>query len=55
MTRAFGPMSRSFFWPSFPDDIVLLDTLGSHRSKAVRQLIRLVGDKLFFLPNTRPI
>ena len=37
-----------------PCDIVVLDNLGSHKSKAVRQLIRAVGAKLFFLPNTRP-
>lgn len=29
---------------------LILDNLGSHRSKAVRQLIRSVGAKLFFLP-----
>lgn len=33
-----------------PGDIVVLDNLGSHRSKAVRQPIRSVGAKLFFLP-----
>ena len=33
-----------------PGDIVVLDNLGSHRSKAVRQLIRSAGAKLFFLP-----
>lgn len=33
-----------------PGDIVVLDNLGSHRSKAVRQLIRSIGAKLFFLP-----
>jgi transposase len=27
-----------------------MDNLGSHRSKTVRQLIRSVGAKLFFLP-----
>ncbi|RTE87990.1 hypothetical protein D6B98_38695 [Bradyrhizobium sp. LVM 105] len=31
-----------------------LDNLGSHRSKAVRQLIRSVGAKLFFLPKYSP-
>ncbi|UPK28268.1 transposase [Bradyrhizobium sp. 195] len=30
--------------------ILRLDKLGSHRSKAVRQLIRSVGAKLLFLP-----
>ena len=38
-----------------PGDIVVLDNLGSHRSKAVRQIIRSDGAKLFFLPtNTHP-
>nr|WP_027556504.1 IS630 family transposase [Bradyrhizobium sp. Cp5.3] len=37
-----------------PGDIVILDNLGSHRSKAVRQLIRSVGAKLFFLPKYSP-
>ncbi len=35
-------------------DIVVLDNLGSHRSEAIRQLIRPVGAKLFFLPNCSP-
>jgi len=33
-----------------PGDIVVMDNLGSHRSKTVRQLIRSVRAKLFFLP-----
>jgi transposase len=33
-----------------PGDVVILDNLGSHRGKAVRQAIRDVGAKLFFLP-----
>jgi hypothetical protein len=39
-----------------PGDIVIMDNLGSHKSKAVRQLIRSAGAKLFFLPKilTRP-
>ena len=37
-----------------PGDIVVLDNLGSHRSKAVPQLIRSVGAKLFFLPKYSP-
>ena len=40
--------------PLRPGDIVVLDNLGSHRSKAVRQLIRSVGAKLFFLPKYSP-
>jgi transposase len=35
-------------------DIVIMDNLGSHKSKAVRQLIRLAGAKLFFLPKYSP-
>lgn len=37
-----------------PGDIVIMDNLGSHRGKAVRQLIRSVGAKLFFLPKYSP-
>jgi hypothetical protein len=33
-----------------PGDIVIIDNLGSHKGKAVRQLIRSAGAKLFFLP-----
>ena len=35
-------------------DIVIMDNLGSHKSQAVRQLIRSVGAKLFFLPRYSP-
>jgi transposase len=35
-------------------DIVLMDNLGSHRGKAVRQLIRSAGAKLFLLPKYSP-
>jgi len=37
-----------------PGDIVILDNLGSHRGKIVRQLIRSVRAKLFFLPKYSP-
>jgi transposase len=37
-----------------PGDIVVMDNLGSHKSKAVRQLIRAAGAKLFFLPKYSP-
>jgi transposase len=37
-----------------PGDIVIMDNLGSHRGKAVRQLIRSAGAKLFFLPKYSP-
>jgi transposase len=35
-------------------DIVIMDNLGSHKRKAVRQLIRSAGAKLFFLPKYSP-
>ena len=37
-----------------PGDIVVMDNLASHRSKAVRQIIRSAGAKLFFLPKYSP-
>jgi len=35
-------------------DIVIMDNLGSHKGKAVRQAIRSAGAKLFFLPKYSP-
>ena len=35
-------------------DIVIMDNLGSHKGKTVRELIRSVGAKLFFLPKYSP-
>jgi transposase len=37
-----------------PGDIVIVDNLGSHKSKAVRKAIRAGGAKLFFLPKYSP-
>jgi transposase len=37
-----------------PGDIVILDNLGSHKSKAVRTAIRRAGAKLIFLPKYSP-
>ena len=37
-----------------PGDIVIMDNLGSHKSKAVRAAIRSVGAKLLFLPKYSP-
>jgi transposase len=37
-----------------PSDIVIMDNLGSHKSKAVRTAIRAVGAKLLFLPKYSP-
>jgi transposase len=37
-----------------PGDIVIIDNLGSHKGKTVRQAIRAAGAKLFFLPPYSP-
>ena len=37
-----------------PRDIVVMDHLGSHKGKAVRQAIRSAGAKQFFLPKYSP-
>ena len=37
-----------------PGDIVIMDNLGSHRGRAIRQAIRSAGAKLFFLPKYSP-
>jgi transposase len=37
-----------------PGDIVIMDNLGSHKRQAIRQLIRAIGAKLFFLPPYSP-
>ena len=37
-----------------PGDLVILDNLGSHKGKAVRQAIRAAGAKLIFLPKYSP-
>jgi transposase len=40
--------------PLRPHDIVVMDNLGSHKGKLVRQLIRSAGAELFFLPKYSP-
>jgi transposase len=37
-----------------PDDIVVMDNLGSHKGAAVRRAIRAAGARLFFLPKYSP-
>lgn len=37
-----------------PNDIVVLDNLGSHKGKAVRQEVRKAGARLLFLPAYSP-
>jgi transposase len=46
---------QTFLVPTLrPGDIVVLDNLGSHRGKPVRQAIRQAGAKLLFLPKYSP-
>lgn len=37
-----------------PGDIVILDNLGSHKSVALRQIVRAAGARLWFLPPYSP-
>ena len=37
-----------------PGDIVIMDNLGSHKSAAIRQLLRAAGARLWFLPPYSP-
>ncbi len=37
-----------------PGDIVIMDNLGSHKARAVRQAIRQAGARLLFLPKYSP-
>ena len=37
-----------------PGDIVILDNLGSHKSVALRQMIRAAGARLWYLPPYSP-
>jgi putative transposase len=37
-----------------PNDIVVLDNLGSHKGKAVRDAIKAAGARLLFLPKYSP-
>lgn len=37
-----------------PGDIVIMDNLGSHKGRAVREAIRAAGARLFFLPPYSP-
>jgi hypothetical protein len=37
-----------------PDDIVVLDNLNSHQGKAVRDLVKAIGARRFFLPSYGP-
>ncbi len=37
-----------------PGDIVVMDNLGSHKSPAIRQMIRAAGARLWYLPPYSP-
>ena len=52
---SFRAYVEQFLAPTLsPDDVVVMDNLGSHKGKAVRRLIRSAGAKLFFLPRYSP-
>ena len=54
-TRCFQAWVEQEFVPTLkPGDIVILDNLASHKSKAVRQAIRSTGARLWFLPPYSP-
>ena len=51
----FAAYVEQFLAPTLkPGDIVVLDNLGSHKSKAIRHALRRVGAKLLFLPPYSP-
>ncbi|HEX8467823.1 MAG TPA: transposase, partial [Allosphingosinicella sp.] len=53
--QLFTAWVEQFLVPTLsPGDIVIMDNLGSHKGKAVRNAIRAVGAKLFFLPPYSP-
>ena len=53
--ESFTGYVEQFLLPTLsPGDIVVMDNLGSHKGKAVRQLIRSVGARLLFLPPYSP-
>ena len=53
--ESFTAYVEQFLLPTLsPGDIVVMDNLGSHKGKAVRQLIRSAGARLLFLPPYSP-
>lgn len=53
--ESFTAYVEQFLLPTLSSgDIVVMDNLGSHKGKAVRQLIRSVGARLLFLPPYSP-
>lgn len=53
--ESFTAWVEQFLIPELePGSIVVIDNLGSHKGKRVRQLLRKAGIKLFFLPPYSP-
>jgi transposase len=53
--RCFRAYVEQLLVPTLrPGDIVIMDNLGSHKSAAVRQMIRAAGARLWFLPPYSP-
>jgi transposase len=53
--ESFTAYVEQFLLPTLsPGDVVVMDNLGSHKGKTVRQLIRSAGAKLLFLPPYSP-
>src|SRR5208337_4569241 len=51
----FRAYVEQFLVPTLkPGDVVVLDNLGSHKGKAVRQAVRAVGARLLFLAKYSP-
>ena len=53
--ESFTAYVEQFLLPTLsPGDVVVMDNLGSHKGKAVRQLIRSAGARILFLPPYSP-
>jgi transposase len=53
--ESFRAWLEQFLAPTLrPGDIVVMDNLSSHKNPAIRQVIRAVGAKLFYLPAYSP-
>jgi transposase len=53
-TKFLAYVEQSLLPTLRPGDLVIMDNLGSHKSKAVRKAIRGAGARLFFLPPYSP-
>ena len=52
--RFLAYVEQSLLPTLMPGDVVIMDNLGSHKGKAVRQAIRNAGARLIFLPKYSP-